>query len=90
MSQHGEITKEIVSRAIKHNWSLAETKDHYECILGALEYDDDFSDVNHIINMADEDVNHIIHMADYMLTHIDGWYGVSHKQISDWKLTNNI
>jgi len=79
MSQHADITEEIVSRAIKHNWSLAETKDHYQAILGALEYDEEFKEVNNIINAVYD-----------MLAQKDGLYGVSHKQISDWKLTNNI
>jgi len=80
MSQHSDLTSVIVAKAIKSNWSLEETKEHYFDILSAAEYDEDFMDVEYIINKVD----------DMLYVQRDGLYGISHKQIAGWKLTNNI
>lgn len=77
MSQHADITKVVVARAIKSDWTPAETHGHYLAVLDALEYDDYMSHTSHIIDMA-----------NYMLTQKDGLYGVSHVQITDWLLAN--
>lgn len=78
MSQHADITKVVVSKAIKSNWNPVETCQLYLDVLNAIEYDDD--------EWANP--KHIIGMADYMLTQKDGLYGVSHQQIIDWLNAN--
>lgn len=77
MSQHADITKVIVSKAIKSNWNAVETCEYYSNILEAIEYDIEWTNPQHIIDMT-----------RYMLTQKDGLYGVSHKQIADWVITN--
>lgn len=77
MSQHSDITKVIISKAIKCNWNAVETCEHYSDILQAIEYDRSWENPQNIINMA-----------NYMLTQPDRLYGVSHTQISDWLTAN--
>jgi hypothetical protein len=76
MSQHADITKEILSKAIKHNLSHADAADLLESVLLAAGYEDD---------LADYKASDMPKLADsYLLSQKDGLYGVSHEQIMDW------
>jgi 20S proteasome alpha/beta subunit len=76
MSQHADITKEILSKAIKHNLSHEDAADLLESVLVAAGYEDD---------LATYKAGDMPKLADsYLLSQKDGLYGVSHEQIMDW------
>lgn len=78
MSQHADITKELLAKAVKLNLSHEDAADLLQSVLYAAGYDEDLAD-----HKASD-------MPDLALTYLrsqkDGLYGVSHEQIDDWAL----
>jgi hypothetical protein len=75
MSQHADITKEILSRAIKYNLSHEDASDLLESVLYAAGYE-------HPLRAGYQDVSSLA--LSYLRSQKDGLYGVSHEQIDDW------
>ena len=78
MSQHADITKELLAKAVKYNLSHEDAADLLQSVLYAAGYEDDLADHNesHMPNLA----------LAYLRSQKDGLYGVSHEQIDDWSL----
>jgi hypothetical protein len=76
MSQHADITKEILSKAIHHNLSHEAAADLLESVLVAAGYEDDLATYK-AGDMPDLALS-------YLRSQKDGLYGVSHEQIDDW------
>lgn len=49
MSQHADITRVIVCKAIKENWSAYSLCEHYSAVLESLEWDKEFCHPKHIL-----------------------------------------
>jgi len=80
MSQHADITKEILSRAVKFNLSHEDAADLLQSVLYAAGYEDE---------MADQKASGMPELAlSYLRSQKDGLYDVSHEQIDDWALHN--
>jgi hypothetical protein len=80
MSQHADITKELLAKAVKLNLSHEDAADLLESVLYAAGFEDDLatasaSDMPNLVN-------------EYLRSQQDGLYGVSHNQIDDWVLNN--
>lgn len=73
MGMHFDITKTIVAKAIKGNWTRFDTEEFYGDVLGSLEWEGDFCNFSHVEICA-----------KYMLTQSNGLYGISHNQIREW------
>jgi len=80
MSQHADITKEILSRAVKFNLSHEDAADLLESVLYAAGYEE---------GLYDQKASDMPELAlSYLRSQKDGLYGVSHEQIDDWALHN--
>jgi 20S proteasome alpha/beta subunit len=80
MSQHADITKEILAKAVKHKLSHEDAADVLQSVLYAAGYEDE---------MADQKASDMPGLAlSYLRSQKDGLYGVSHEQIDDWSLHN--
>lgn len=79
MSQHADISKTILARAVKLNLSLKDTHELLADTLEAAEYEDRF-----IPSIQDIP----IWVKSYILTQKDGLYGVTHEQTNNWLIGN--
>jgi hypothetical protein len=78
MSQHADITKEILAKAVKLNLSHEDAADLLQSVLYAAEYEDE---------MAEHSARDMPNLVNaYLRSQQDGLYGVSHGQIDDWVL----
>jgi 20S proteasome alpha/beta subunit len=78
MSQHADITKELLAKAVKFNLSHEDAADLLQSVLYAAGYEDD---------LAEHNANDMPNLANaYLRSQQDGLYGVSHGQIDDWVL----
>lgn len=78
MSQHADITKEILAKAVKLNLSHEDAADLLSSVLYAAEYEDD---------LAEHKASDMPELAlSYLRSQKDGLYGVSHEQIDAWSL----
>lgn len=75
MSQHADITKECLAKAIKFNLSHEQAAELLNSVLVAAEYDEEW-EVSET-QMPD-------FAFSYLRTQKDGLYGVSHDQIDSW------
>ena len=78
MSQHADITKELLAKAVKLNLSYEDAADLLQSVLYAAGFEGDLAEAN-----ASEMPNLAI---AYLRSQKDGLYGVSHEQIDDWAL----
>ena len=76
MSQHADITKEILAKAVKFNLSHENAADLLTSVLIAADYDDDLAEY------SASDMMHLVN--SYLLSQKDNLYGVSHAQIQEW------
>jgi hypothetical protein len=80
MSQHADIIKEILSRAVKFNLSHEDAADLLESVLYAAGFEE---------GLYDQKASDMPELAlAYLRSQKDGLYGVSHNQIDDWVLNN--
>jgi len=80
MSQHADITKELLAKAVKFKLSHEDTADLLECVLYAAGFEDD---------LATGTASDMPELAlSYLRSQKDGLYGVSHEQIDDWASHN--
>ena len=79
MSQHADITKEVLARSVKFNLSLDDAHDLLTSILVCADYDD---------SMLPSKSEMASLVRGYLLNQRDGLYGVSHDQINDWLSRN--
>ena len=78
MSNHADITKELLAKAVKFNLSHEDAADLLQSILYAAGYEDD---------LPDHKASDMPELAlSYLRSQKDGLYGVSHEQIDDWVL----
>jgi len=78
MSNHADITKELLAKAVKFNLSHEDAADLLQSILYAAGYEDD---------LATASASDMPNLANaYLRSQKDGLYGVSHEQIDDWAL----
>lgn len=78
MSNHADITKELLAKAVKFNLSHEDAADLLQSILYAAGYEDD---------LADHKASDMPELTlSYLRSQKDGLYGVSHEQIDDWVL----
>lgn len=78
MSQHADITKELLAKAVKLNLSHEDAADLLECVLYAAGFEGDLA------TASARDMPNL--MNAYLRSQQDGLYGVSHSQIDDWVL----
>jgi 20S proteasome alpha/beta subunit len=82
MSQHADITKELLAKAVKFKLSHEDAADLLQSVLYAAGYED---------KMADRKASDMHDLAlIYLRSQKDGLYGVSHEQIDDWALYYDI
>ena len=80
MSQHADITKEILAHAVMFKLSHEDAADLLQSVLYAAGYED---------KMADRKASDMHDLAlIYLRSQKDGLYGVSHEQIDNWVLNN--
>lgn len=76
MSQHADITKEILAKAVKLNLSHEDAADLLTSVLYAAGYEDDMADA------FEHEMGHLVY--SYLRNQKDGLYGVSHQEIENW------
>jgi len=82
MSQHADITKELLAKAVKFKLSHEDAADLLQSVLYAAGYENE---------MADQKASDMPELANaYLRSQKDGLYGVSHEQIDDWVLYYDI
>jgi hypothetical protein len=79
MSQHADISKEVLAKAVKFNLSHGQTAELLNAIFAAAEYDDEWE-------VSETEIPNLTH--SYLRTQKDGLYGVSHAQINSWMETS--
>jgi hypothetical protein len=75
MSQHADISKEVLAKAVKFNLSHEQTAELLNAIFAAAEYDEEYE-------VSESEIPNLTH--SYLRTQKDGLYGVSHNQIDSW------
>lgn len=75
MSQHADITKECLAKAIKFNLSHEQAAELLNSVLVAAEYDEEWE-------VSEAQMPDLA--FSYLRTQKDGLYGVSHDQIESW------